>query len=158
MCTCHCVILTLPLCPLFGFPSHLKWLRPQPTWDQAPWDWAPATAPSSPCSMCPTIARTSTSPAAQPPWPPTPSSSRPQPSRPPSRHCPHPRPQPSLSLPRPPRPPPPRKSLPRRRRSRVGQRWRNHTPALTWWKMCPPTCTLAVRYLIALLSLMLVTI
>lgn len=144
MCTCHYVhtiMLILSPSPFssphFGLLSHHKWVRPQPTWDQAPWVWAPATAPSSPCSTCLTTARTSTSPAARPPSPPTPSSSRPRPSRPPSRLCPRPRPQPSLSPPRPPKPRPPRKSPPRRRKSRVRRRWRNDTSGLTWWKICP---------------------
>lgn len=134
--------LSFFLPPFFGILSHHKWVRPQPTWDQVPWVWAPATAPSSPCSTCPTTARTSTSPAARPPSPPTPSS-KPQPSRPPSRLCPRPRPQPSLSPPRRPRPPPPRKSPPRRRKSRVWRKWRNDTPGLIRWKICPrpyPRC------------------
>lgn len=111
----------LPLIPPLGLSSPQKWVRLQPLWDLAPWAWAPAIAPSSLCSTCQTTARTSTSPAAQPPSLPTPSSSRPRPSRPPSRHCPRPRPRPSRSPPRPPRLLPPRRSPQRRRRSRSGQ-------------------------------------
>ncbi len=147
-----------PLYPPLCLSSPQKWARLRPPSDPVPWAWAPATAPSSPCSMCPTIARTSTSLAARPPSPPTPSSSRPRPSRPPSRRCPHPRPRPSPSPPRPPRPLLPRRSPPRRRRSKVGrreveERWtwpdlmRNSTPR-----------TLPIRYLTALLSLMLATV
>lgn len=74
---------------------------------------APATMPSSPCSMCPITARTSTSPAARPPWRPTPS--RWCPSRPCRARL---RPYPRSTSPTLPRPPPARRSPPRRTRSK----------------------------------------